>query len=294
MSNALAIAAVTAVLKSLLYERLGSLYSTLGGNFQVTALAPDLILPNNTPQGSQQDDTLNLFLYQVTSNSGWQNRELPSRNASGERISNPPLGLDLHYLLTAYSEEIFRAEMLLGYGMQLLHEISVLTRSTIRKALQTLTPQIPLLVTAGLAEQVEQIKIAPQSLSSEEISKLWSAFQSHYRPTVAYQVSVVLIESAYSTKSALPVRQPRLHVMPFRQPVLTTVLPQIITPGSQLTLEGQNLKADLVSVNFGTVTASPDTLTDSQILVTMPTGLLAGINTVKVIHPLDFGTPSNP
>lgn len=289
MSNALAIAAVTAVLKSLLQEHLVK----LGGSAEVTVLAPDLILPNNTTAGSQ-GDKLNLFLYQVTPNSGWRNVGLPSRDSGGERVSNPPLGLDLHYLLTAYSKESFRAEMLLGYGVQLLHEISVLTRSAIRKALENLNPPIPLLVTAGLAEQVEQIKICPQSLSSEEISKLWSAFQSHYRPTAAYQVSVVLIESQHSTKSALPVRQPRLHVMPFRQPMLTAVLPQIVTTGSQLTLKGQNLKADLVSVDFETVTASPDSITDSQILVTVPTGLLAGINRVQVIHPLDFGTPLEP
>ena len=297
MSNALAIAAVTAVLKNFLQEHLVK----LEGSAEVTVLAPDLILPNNTTAGSE-GDKLNLFLYQVTPNSGWRNVGLPSRDSGGERVSNPPLALDLHYLLTAYSKDPFRAEMILGYGVQLLHEISVLTRNVIRKALEPPPPSVPpippscppILATAGLAEQVEQIKICPQSLSSEEISKLWSAFQSHYRPTAAYQVSVVLIESQHSTKSALPVRQPRLHVMPFRQPMLTAVLPQIVTPGSQLTLKGQNLKADLVSVNFGTVTTSPDTLTDSQILVTVPTGLGAGINTVQVIHPLDFGTPSEP
>ncbi len=293
MSNALAIAAVTAVLKSLLEERLVALYSDLGGNAKVTVLAPDLILSNH-PSSASPIDTLNLFLYQVTPNSGWRNLGLPIRDSGGERVSNPPLGLNLHYLLSAYSQESFRAEMLLGYGVQLLHEVSILTRSAISKALENLNPPIPLLLTTGLAEQVEQIKICPQSLSSEDISKLWSAFQSHYRPTAAYQVSVVLIESQHSTKSALPVRQPWLHVMPFRQPVLTAVLPQIVTPGSQLTLKGQNLKADLVSVDFGTVTASPDSLTDSQILVTLPTGLLAGINTVQVKHPLDFGTPLEP
>ena len=294
MSNALAIAAVTAVLKSLLQEHLVK----LGGSAEVTVLAPDLILPNNTTAGSQ-GDKLNLFLYQVTPNSGWRNVGLPSRDSGGKRVSNPPLGLDLHYMLTAYSKESFRAEMLLGYGVQLMHEISVLTRNAIRTALEPPPPPAPppyppILATAGLAEQVEQIKICPQSLSSEEISKLWSAFQSHYRPTAAYQVSVVLIESQHSTKSALPVRQPQLHVMPFRQPMLTAVLPQIVTTGSQLTLKGQNLKADLVSVVFGTVTASPDSITDSQILVTVPTGLWAGIKTVQVIHPLDFGSPSEP
>jgi hypothetical protein len=52
---------------------------------------------------------------------------------------------------------------------------------------------------------VEQIKICPQILSTEEMSKLWSAMQAHYRPTAAYQVSVVLIQATKPVKTPLPV-----------------------------------------------------------------------------------------
>lgn len=37
------------------------------------------------------------------------------------------------------------------------------------------------------------------------MSRLWSAIQAHYRPTVAYVVSVVLIESRRPSRKALPV-----------------------------------------------------------------------------------------
>jgi hypothetical protein len=37
------------------------------------------------------------------------------------------------------------------------------------------------------------------------MSRLWSALQAHYRPTAAYQASVVLIESVQPTRPALPV-----------------------------------------------------------------------------------------
>ena len=43
---------------------------------------------------------------------------------------------------------------------------------------------------SDLAEQYEQIKITPAPMSTEEMSKLWSAIQSHYRPTAAYLASV--------------------------------------------------------------------------------------------------------
>ena len=39
------------------------------------------------------------------------------------------------------------------------------------------------LANSSLAEQLEQIKLTPDTLGAEEISKLWAAFQSKYRPT---------------------------------------------------------------------------------------------------------------
>lgn len=300
MSTALAIAATTAVLKSLLDNRFSDpvVAASFGasGRPQVTVLPPDAVIPANT---QLEDETLNLFLYQVTPNVGWRNVGLPSRDDQGERVTNPPLALDLHYLLTAYGNEPFHAEMILGYGVQLLHEISILTRGAIRTALQGLPPASQVLATAELADQVEQIKLSPTGMSSEEISRLWSAFQTHYRPTAAYYASVVLIESRRPAKSALPVRDRRLLVLPFNRPVIETVAPQMALITDLMTLQGQNLKGEIVRVRFGAGTlATPDltTITNTQLTIALPTGLLAGVNTVQVVHLLDFGTgsPSEP
>ena len=102
------------------------------------------------------------------------------------------------------------------------------------------------LFTSELAEQVEQIKIVPQSLSTEEVSRMWAAFQAKYRPTAVYQASVVLIESRRSTRSALPVRARNVYVVPFSQPVIERVLSQRqagdpIVPEDQPILAGHNL-----------------------------------------------------
>ena len=70
----------------------------------------------------------------MTPNQGWRNVNLPSRNGTGERLTNPPLALNLHYLLTAYGAQDFNAEILLGYAMQLLHETPVFARRDIRLA----------------------------------------------------------------------------------------------------------------------------------------------------------------
>ena len=104
-------------------------------------------------------------------------------------------------MLTAYGRADFQAEILLGYAMHLLHERPVLDRAAIRRALDPspldvsmLPPAFQALAASDLADQVELIKITPAAMSSDEMSKLWAAIQSHYRPSAAYQVSVVLIE----------------------------------------------------------------------------------------------------
>ncbi len=100
MSNALAIAGVSAVLKDLLDSGVidHQVTDVLGAGVTVSSLAPDVV----PIDGDAAAPRLNLFLYQVTHNAAWRNVDLPSRGASGHRISNPPLALDLHYLLTAY------------------------------------------------------------------------------------------------------------------------------------------------------------------------------------------------
>lgn len=300
MSNALAIAAVTAVLKDLLnngiiaHDLVGAI-----GDVKVSTQPPDRVLSAVTPAEPTQ---INLFLYHVSANPGWRNAGLPSRDGRGDRVTNPPLALDLHYLLTAYGDQPFHAEILLGYAMQLLHETPVLTRNAIRTALKPaspvdgsiLPPAFQALAAAELADQVEVIKITPQFLSTDELSKLWTSFQTQYRPTVAYQVSVVLIESPVSVRASLPVRERNVKVVTFRHAVIESVAPQLALPGSKLSLRGQSLSGKPITVNFGDTSIAPDSVSDNQIDVTLPAGLLAGVNALQIMYDIDFSTNQEP
>lgn len=216
MSSPLAIATVTAVLRDLLNNGLidHNIVGALGSNVTVSAVPPDTI----TTSGPNAKTQLNLFLHQITPNAALRNSGLPARDSRGARLGNPPLALDLHYLLTAYGVEELHSEILLGYGMYLMHERPVLDRKAIRTAVAGSTVDtsiLPLayqaLSAADLADQLEQIKITPVSMATEEMSKLWSAMQAHYRPSATYSISVVLIEADKTTRTALPVltRGPR-------------------------------------------------------------------------------------
>lgn len=312
MSNALAIASVSFVLVDLLNNGLIDRdISASVGDVIVTAWPPDRVdaLQEN---GKSQ---LNLFLYNITQNQAWRNVGYPSRDANGDRIDNPPLALDLHYLLTAYGVEQFHSEILLGYGMQLFHETPFLSRQAIQKSLSAPTQvtdasvSVPSgmlnLFTSGLANQVEMIKIWPQTLTTEEISRLWTAFQAKYRSTAAYQCSVVLIQSEASTKKAPPVRGRSVKVNTLVEPVIASVLglsntsppvesDQPILPGYSLVVRGTHLQGDtgtIVMIGGEPVYPATSDITPTRIVVSLPSDLLAGTQSVQVVQPVQLGSP---
>jgi hypothetical protein len=280
MSNALAVAAVSVVLKDRLQVGLLTRAPAALATAAVTALPPDRITT-----GAAETSQLNLFLYQATSSSAFSNNGLPARDRAGQRIANEPLALNLHYLLSAYGARDFHPEVLLGCGMQVLHETPVLTRQAIRDALAggSLPADLATVADAGLADQIELVKITPQPLSTEETSKLWAALQAHYRPTAGYLVTVVLIEAEKPSLTPLPVLVRRGMVQPYLTPPLPTLLairPADSQPSARLdttvTLEGHHLAGANIVVlvtqprQIGTMSLVPDTATPSQITFRIP------------------------
>jgi hypothetical protein len=160
MSGNLAIAAVSAVMKFLLQN------PTTGDS--IAAVVPDLEITVIPPHQVEDDiPRLNIFFYRALPNTGWAQNNLPSRDSQGARVSNPYLAVDLYYLISAHSGRDYHGEILLGYAMQIFHENPVLTRATIRNALDpdspvpVVTPESLLgaIAATDLAEQFEQIKL---------------------------------------------------------------------------------------------------------------------------------------
>jgi hypothetical protein len=58
-----------------------------------------------------------------------------------------------------------------------------------------------------LGEQFERLRITPLPMALEEMSKLWLVFQTQYRISAAYEVTVLLIDSRAPVRSPLPVLQ---------------------------------------------------------------------------------------
>jgi hypothetical protein len=308
MSNALAIAGVTAVLQYYLGNVYSGLSAIFGGTPTVSAKAPDMVQTEIT--ANQSLNQINLFMHQVTHNPGWRNQDLPSMSSDGKsRLKNPPLALDLHYLLTAYGSQDWQAEGLLGYAVLLLHQSPVLTRQDIRTAMAALplndstNPLSTALGAAGLADQIEMIKITPETLGKEEMAWLWTALKADYRPTFPFQVSVVLLEPQLTTSFARPVLTRNIAAQAGPPPLLFELqLPvgqQAPAQGDTVTVTGQSLtgasKIALSNARIGInyPPFAPTTVRDTSVtfkVPTDPTGLPPGGYDLSVLFTNSGGT----
>jgi Pvc16 N-terminal domain len=302
MSNGLAIAAITAVFKNLLEDGLvqNSALSSMG-NVLVTTLPPDQI-----SIGVDDQPQLNLFLYQVSQNrnvdlGGRDHSNIARQSSPGD--DNPPLAINLHYLLTAYGNKDFQTEMLLGYVMQLMHQTPILSNDAIRAALNhvattnrtgLLSQAIESTSVSALTKQLDQVTITPNLFDTEQMSRLWSLLQSAYRPSIAYEVSMVFIDShKYSPESGSGVQVlesgSSLQVLDGPSIDKVTASPSTnskIIAGSSLIIYGKKLSGDVTQIrlNEGKLLLQPQVIENNRLLFKLPQNLYSGVHQVKVVH----------
>ena len=248
MSDSLAIAAVTTTLRNMLDSGLNADVSG------TTVTTRPLDRARQGVAGSQ----VNLFLYHTIPSAAWRNMDIPWKVKPGE-TGQPPLPLVLHYLVTAFYGEdedgvdtttdanrILGSHRLLGRAMSVLHDHPLLDTAAINGVLPA-DDQLD-----HPYDQVERVRITPQPLTLDEMNKLWGGFQTEFRLSAAYEVSIVLIESARPARAPLPVLRRGSHDEGvFTQPGLSPTLREVRLPdekpaaelGDTLELRGSNLDA---------------------------------------------------
>jgi Pvc16 N-terminal domain len=295
MADYRAIAAVTATLRQLIQEALD--IDVAGAD--VSVLRPDLAA-NNVGTGR-----VNIFLYQVTTNSAFRNVDLPTRDSNGLLVQCPRVALDLHYLFSFYGEEVtFTPQLLLGSVVRTLHTVPQLPRT---KIAQTIT-NINALIGVGLESDPELVKFTPLPLSLEELSKLWSILiQTPYALSIVYIATVVIIEGKETPSIALPVKKPLVTVLPFRRPTISRLLSQKpgdtfpkpnepIVVGDMLILQGKQLLGDagittLIQIAKELVPPNDQDASNTQLSVVVPPTATIGIQGVQVVQQMLLGDP---
>jgi len=128
---------------------------------------------------------------------------------------HPLLSPDLYYLLTPYattSDGDFVDEMLThclpGNAMRVLHAIPVITEQ-----LETSAGQM--ILHSSLLGQFEQVKLSLDLVSSDDLSKAWTALTVHYRLCLdapSMQVEVPHSDSHIANGLALSIVQTLGHI----------------------------------------------------------------------------------
>ena len=284
MSNFLGIAAVTAALQQVLQ---GPVKNAV--NHATVGFA--------RPDGSaaQQSPLVNIYLYQVTPNAAYRNAATPTRRSDGTLAQRPQAALDLHYLFTFHGDDSqLEPQRMLGAVAITLESQPLLSTDNIAAAVS----QYGFLAGSGLESQIDRVRFTPTALSLEEFSKLWSVFfQVEYSLSAAYQASVVLIESDETPQSALPVQIRNLYAQPFRWPRVDRVTAEggpeaPITTGTTLLIEGAQLRGNPTLVSVDGQELVPASASDTEVTLTVPPSLYAGVKGLQVLEKLQMGTPA--
>lgn len=205
MNSVRGLAVISLTLQHLLTHAASTVPSTI-----VKSGPPEDLSPGGGP-------VISLFLYNVRSTAHHRNMDLPTRDAAGNLLAPPTVGLELDYLISITgNRNTLESELLLGAVIAILHARPLITASLVDEALQasgTLVAGLGL--TSG--DLVEAVEVFPLSLDTEERSKLWSVFlQVPYRLSMEYRARAVLLIDDVKMASPELVRtvHPFVELMP--------------------------------------------------------------------------------
>lgn len=269
MADHRAIQAVSAALRDLLMDGIDNAKKEF-----VTIGLPS----SNATTGSTEARRVNLFLYRVT-----------PAPVLGEGSPRRTLDLQLHYLLTAFGHasegDMDRgAHTILGEAMQTFLATPILSRELICR--QTGAP----LLSDILADEFEKIRISPEFLSLEDLSKVWTALSLPMRISVGYLVSLVQIEPRTPAPMPRRVGQPLqapgapgqatgpfIWAAPRERPSLEEAgveaagrLWPYVAPGDTLFLRGRKLDQAASHVELGDLRLVPITLSGTELSIQIP------------------------
>ena len=118
---------------------------------------------------------ITLYLYRLTVDEHARQQRPPGRSAGPV-----PLGLDLHFMLTAWAATPLDEQVPMAWAMRQLHQVPLLD-------LALLSPE-------GGWEANESVQVTPAELSTEDIMRIWDALEPAYRLSTSYVARVVHLE----------------------------------------------------------------------------------------------------
>jgi hypothetical protein len=121
---------------------------------------------------------LSIYLYRIVENPYLKNR-FPLEGRGGTQ-RKPPLTLDLYYLITPLVGTPREQQIVLGKTMQVLYDRAILEGPDLE---------------GSLGQSGEEIRLVLNSVSLEELTRVWQALEIPYRLSVCYIARVAIVDS---------------------------------------------------------------------------------------------------
>ena len=282
MSNSLAVAAVTAAFGRVITQALQGVPNL--------SAAPELRI--GRPPMDPAFVGANLFLFRVSPSPARRNDDIATRTADGVLVRRPQAALDLEYVVSFYGNEVgLEPHRLMGSVVALLHARPILTSRDIQAVIAGSGPQ-GILAGSDLDQQAEPIRFTLQPLDIENLHRIWSLFYTvPYALSVVYTGSTILLDADLAPSRAPPARLAVVSARAELPPTIQSLSPPVVVfgAGANLTVHGDSLLTGTARLRFGAIDV--DAVRQAGGLgATLPTGLRAGINPVRVV----IGGPEEP
>jgi len=182
MSEFTAIRAVTQTLQTLLKQHI-----TDSTDPQLAGVSIDLRTPREM-RGNEDTMGISLWLYRVARDGYTLN--LPPQRIAPDQLKTHPIPINLYYLVTPIATTPKDEQALLGRVLQVFNDHSILQGSDLQDTLE-----------GG----IEELRLTLETLSLEELTRVWDALKESYQLSVSYLVQVVSIDSDREPIEATPV-----------------------------------------------------------------------------------------
>jgi hypothetical protein len=182
MSTYPVVSAVSATLRNLLRRHLAD-----SGDPALSTV--EVLL--GSPRALRDEDTgVSLWMYRVTRNEFLLHHP-PPPPAEGA-FAHHALPIDLHFLVTPLAEDPGDEQDLMGRILQTFTDHAVVRGTDLADE---------------LSDSGHELRVTLDTLSLEDLTRIWNALQEPYSLSVPYQVSVVAIDSAHEPRAGRRVQR---------------------------------------------------------------------------------------
>jgi hypothetical protein len=131
--------------------------------------------PTDMRSGAPPETGLSAWLYRIERSETLANRPLERLSPTEQRL--PPVPVDLHYLMTPITDDAETNQLILG------------------KVLQALNDGAKIAPNPAGTELREALRVSPENLDLEAITRIWQALEGPYELSASYLVHAVELES---------------------------------------------------------------------------------------------------